>query len=79
MASLSDYPRFTLGPELTAEQRNFFSRYGFLHFRPFANPEQVQHYLQANGFTRVFHVREGMAGSSAGPGWLKRGLPIDKP
>lgn len=40
---------------------------------------QVQHYLQANGFTRVFHVREGMAGSSAGPGWLKRGLPIDKP
>jgi rhodanese-related sulfurtransferase len=38
---------------------------------------QVQRYLQANGFTRTYHVREGMAGSSAGPGWIKRGLPLD--
>jgi rhodanese-related sulfurtransferase len=31
--------------------------------------------LQA-GFQNVFDVSEGMLGSSAGPGWLKRGLPI---
>lgn len=38
---------------------------------------QVQRFLQAQGFTQVFNVREGMAGSGAGPGWLARKLPID--
>jgi rhodanese-related sulfurtransferase len=38
---------------------------------------QVQRYLLAQGFTRVYNVREGMAGSAAGPGWLSRGLPIE--
>jgi rhodanese-related sulfurtransferase len=38
------------------------------------------HMLQAlrqAGFTNVYNVKEGMAGSGAGPGWIKRGLPID--
>ena len=38
---------------------------------------QVQRYLQSVGFTQVYNVKEGMAGSSAGPGWLKRRLPVD--
>jgi rhodanese-related sulfurtransferase len=38
---------------------------------------QVQRALQDLGFTRVYNVKEGMAGSDAGPGWVKRGLPID--
>jgi len=38
---------------------------------------KVQQYLQSVGFTRVYNVSEGMAGSAAGPGWLKRGLPGD--
>ncbi len=37
----------------------------------------VQKYLEAQGFTRVYNVKEGMVGSAAGPGWIKRGLPID--
>ena len=37
----------------------------------------VQKELMARGFTRVFNVREGMAGSGAGPGWIKRGLPVE--
>lgn len=37
----------------------------------------VQRYLQSQGFTNVINVKEGMAGSSAGPGWLKRGLPVE--
>jgi rhodanese-related sulfurtransferase len=37
----------------------------------------VQRYLQTNGFSRTYQVREGMAGSTAGPGWIKRGLPLD--
>lgn len=28
------------------------------------------------GFTNLYDVSEGMAGSSAGPGWIKRSLPV---
>ncbi|NJD34894.1 MAG: rhodanese-like domain-containing protein [Betaproteobacteria bacterium] len=38
---------------------------------------QVQRYLQSVGFTQVYNVKEGMAGSAAGPGWIKRGLPVE--
>jgi rhodanese-related sulfurtransferase len=38
---------------------------------------QVQRYLQSVGFTQVYNIKEGMAGSAAGPGWLKRGLPVE--
>ncbi|MCX7149971.1 MAG: rhodanese-like domain-containing protein [Rhodocyclales bacterium] len=38
---------------------------------------QVQRYLQSVGFTQVYNIKEGMAGSGAGPGWIKRGLPVD--
>ena len=38
---------------------------------------QVQRYLQNQGFTQVYNVKEGMAGSGAGPGWIKRGLPVE--
>ena len=38
---------------------------------------QVQRYLQSQGFTQVYNVKEGMAGSGAGPGWIKRGLPVE--
>ncbi len=37
----------------------------------------AQKFLQAQGFTRVYNVKEGMAGSAAGPGWLKRDLPVE--
>ena len=36
---------------------------------------QVQRYLQSVGFTQVYNVREGMAGSDAGPGWVARKRP----
>ncbi|TMH43454.1 MAG: rhodanese-like domain-containing protein [Betaproteobacteria bacterium] len=38
---------------------------------------QAQRFLQAQGFTQVYNVREGMAGSAAGPGWLHRPLPVE--
>ncbi|MBI5329264.1 MAG: rhodanese-like domain-containing protein [Betaproteobacteria bacterium] len=37
----------------------------------------AQKYLQGIGFTQVYNVKEGMKGSAAGPGWLKRGLPVE--
>lgn len=32
--------------------------------------------LVAAGFTRIIDVPEGMLGSGAGPGWLRRDLPV---
>ncbi len=38
---------------------------------------QVQRFLQQQGFSNVFNVKEGMVGSAAGPGWIRRGLPVE--
>jgi rhodanese-related sulfurtransferase len=35
--------------------------------------------LRDAGFTNVMDVPEGMLGSGAGPGWLRRGLPVVPP
>lgn len=37
---------------------------------------QAQKYLQSLGYSRVYNIKEGMAGSAAGPGWIRRGLPV---
>jgi rhodanese-related sulfurtransferase len=37
----------------------------------------TQRALEKLGFTNVSHVPEGMAGSAAGPGWVRRGLPVE--
>lgn len=36
----------------------------------------MQRLLQERGFTRVYNVKEGIVGSAAGPGWIRRGLPV---
>jgi rhodanese-related sulfurtransferase len=38
---------------------------------------QMQAVLRDQGFTNVYHIGEGMAGSGAGPGWVRRGLPVE--
>jgi rhodanese-related sulfurtransferase len=38
---------------------------------------QMQKVLTDAGFTNVVNIKEGMAGSGAGPGWLARGLPTE--
>lgn len=37
----------------------------------------MQKALRAAGFTQVYNIKEGMAGSAAGPGWLRQGLPVE--
>ncbi|MFN8355617.1 MAG: phytanoyl-CoA dioxygenase family protein [Spirosomataceae bacterium] len=37
---------FTLGNQLTAEQFEYFNKYGFLHFKHFISPETVQLFLK---------------------------------
>ncbi|MCC2112868.1 MAG: rhodanese-like domain-containing protein [Hyphomicrobiales bacterium] len=39
----------------------------------------LQFQLNSYGFSAVEDVSEGMLGSSAGPGWLNRGLPTASP
>lgn len=34
--------------------------------------------LTEAGYTNLIDIPEGMLGSRAGPGWIKRGLPLDK-
>ena len=38
---------------------------------------QMQQALRDAGFTQVYNIKEGMAGSGAGPGWIARGLPLE--
>lgn len=38
---------------------------------------QIQKAMRDAGFTQVYNIREGMAGSGAGPGWLRRQLPVE--
>lgn len=38
---------------------------------------QMQRALSGAGFTQIYNVREGMAGSQAGPGWIRQGLPVE--
>jgi rhodanese-related sulfurtransferase len=37
----------------------------------------VQRWLRQQGYTKVYNVSEGMAGSRSGPGWIARRLPLD--
>ena len=40
---------------------------------------RVANAMARAGYTKVYSVDEGMHGSSSGPGWLRRGLPLAKP
>lgn len=39
--------------------------------------ENARQTLRAAGFTHAYNIKEGMRGSSAGPGWIARGLPVE--
>ena len=39
---------------------------------------RVARALVRAGFTQIIDVPEGMSGSPAGPGWVRRGLPVDR-
>ena len=75
MALSADYPRFTLGSALTAEQRAFFAKYGFLHFRPFATPEHVRQILQATQEVQAHWIAEGVEKVNGVP--IKYGHDVD--
>jgi rhodanese-related sulfurtransferase len=38
----------------------------------------AQRLLNQAGFTTVLNIKEGMLGGPNGPGWLNRGLPVER-
>ena len=42
------YTKFILGNQLTAEQKAFFNRNGFIHFKNFIKPETVEDIIEAS-------------------------------
>ena len=70
-----NYPRFTLGRALTAEQRAFFDKHGFLHFRPFVSPDYVQQILKATQDVQAKWLAEGVGKVNGVP--IKYGQDVD--
>ena len=75
MDSSASYPRFSLGPALTAEQRAFFRENGFLHFRAFAGPEQVRQLLHATEEVQARWLADGVEKVNGVP--IKYGRDVD--
>ena len=75
MALPIDYPRFSLGHALTTEQRAFFTKHGFLHFRPFASPEHVRELLAATQAVQAKWLAEGVTKVNGVP--IKYGHDVD--
>lgn len=60
--------------EITADKRNVTL---VLICRTGNRTARARAFLLSKGFAEVYHVKEGVAGSEAGPGWFKRGLPVE--
>lgn len=44
----TSYPTFTLNGNLTSEQKAFFNKHGFIHFKKFINPQAVNSLINAS-------------------------------
>ncbi|WBA40935.1 phytanoyl-CoA dioxygenase family protein [Hymenobacter canadensis] len=75
MTSLKSYPRFTLQASLTTEQRDFFRQHGFLHFRGFIAPGEVQQILRATEAIQQQWLAEGVEKVNGVP--IKYGHDVD--
>jgi phytanoyl-CoA hydroxylase len=57
--TLTHVPRFTLGPEITPEQRAFLDRWGFLIFAGVASPAEIQALAAALDEVQARWIAEG--------------------
>lgn len=70
-----NYPRFELKGELTPEQVEHFETYGFLHFRNFIAPAQVQAIVRAMGEVQARWLQQGVEKVNGVP--IKYGTDLD--
>jgi len=54
----NSYVKFTLGAQITAEQKDFFNQNGFIHFKNFIKQETVNDIIQASAQVQQQWIRE---------------------
>jgi ectoine hydroxylase-related dioxygenase (phytanoyl-CoA dioxygenase family) len=69
------YPRFTLGSTLTQEQKDFFDKYGFLHFTGVVPKENVAEMLRESERIQQEWIAEGRKMVNGVP--IKYGKDVD--
>lgn len=69
------YPRFTLGAQLTDEQKAFFDTYGFIHFKKFVDRETVAEMLKESQRVQDQWISEGRKMVNGVP--IKFGTDVD--
>ena len=70
-----NYPLFKLGERLTQEQKDFFEKYGFLHFKNFIDKETVELVLKESEKIQDQWIREDIKAVNGVP--IKYGIDID--
>lgn len=58
--SKSEYPKFTLGDQLTEEQINYFHKNGFIHFSSVASPEEVKSIIDSTEAIQNKWIKTGV-------------------
>jgi ectoine hydroxylase-related dioxygenase (phytanoyl-CoA dioxygenase family) len=71
----ANYPRFTLGNELTKEQKSFFEENGFIHFKNFISKDTVAKIIQESKLVEKKWVEENREKVNGVP--IKYGVDLD--
>jgi len=71
----NNYPVFQFGDKLTAEQKAFFDKNGFLHFKRFISQDQVAQLLNASQDLQNEWIRKGLKSINGVP--IKYGTDIN--
>src|SRR5258708_15925146 len=70
-----NYPLFKLGEILNQDQKGFFEKYGFLHFKNFINKQAVDRIIQESQKIQDQWIREDVKSVNGVP--IKYGTDID--
>ena len=70
-----NYPYFNLGESLTQDQKDFFEKYGFLHFKNFIDKETVDRVLRESEKIQDQWIKEDIKSVNGVP--IKYGIDID--
>ncbi len=71
----AEYPHFTLGNELTREQKDFFDKNGYIHFRDFISKDTVDRIIQESKTIEKQWIEEKKEKVNGVP--IKYGVDLD--
>lgn len=75
LVNSQNYPLFDLGETLTQDQKEFFDKYGFLHFKNFINKDTVNLILKESARIQDQWIRDDVKSVNGVP--IKYGTDID--